>query len=129
MKARGILLILICTLVLGGSGSVFAADTTASSWDLVTSIQNRYNSILDAQYARLVVIKKIVLGDAGTFRRFKALLVDFLDVRRIIDSGLTSSISAVEATRAKIRTIKCVKVKRIEKVIGISAKCFRGYKK
>jgi hypothetical protein len=150
MKVKGVLPILICALMLGSSGPIFAADATPSRSDIVTSIKNQYNPLFDAQYARLVSIKKKVSLDAGTLRSYKALLVDFLDVRRIIDTGLASStsdldalksyaeeetgefessISAVEVTAAKIRTITCTKAKLVKKVSGLAPKCPKGYKK
>jgi hypothetical protein len=150
MKVRSALLVLICSLVLGSSGPVYATDLTAPRSDLVTSIQNQYNPLFDAHYARLVAIKKKVSLDAGTLRTYKAVLADFLDVRRIINSGLASStsdldavksyaeeetgefessISGLETTAAKIRTITCVKVKLVKKVSGLAPKCPKGYKK
>ncbi len=150
MKSRSALLILICSLVLGSSGSAFATDSTASRSDIVTSIQAQYNPIFDAQYARLIAIKKKVSADAGTLRVYKALVLDFLDVRRILNDGLASStsdidalksyaeeeagefassISSVEVTAAKIKTITCVKVKLVKKVTGLVPKCPKGYKK
>jgi hypothetical protein len=150
MKAKGALTILICALMLGSSGSIFAADTTPTRSDIVTSIQSQYNPLFDSQYARLVAIKKKVSLDAGTLRSYKALLVDFLDVRRIIDTGLASStsdldalksyaeeetgefessISAVEMVAAKIRTITCTKAKVVKKVSGLALKCPKGYQK
>jgi hypothetical protein len=150
VKTRGALLIMICSLILGGIGSAFAADPPPSRRDSVTSIQNQYNPLFDAQYARLIAIHKKVSTDSGTFRTYKALLADFLDMRRILNSGLASStsdldalkgyaeeevgefgntISTVEATAAKIRTITCVKAKLVKKVTGLTPKCLKGYKK
>jgi hypothetical protein len=150
MKVRSAVLILICSLVLGSAGRAFATEPTPSRADIVTSIQNQYNPLFDAQYARLVAIQKKVLVDAGTLRTYKALQADFLDMRRILNSGLASStsdldalksyaeeevgefgssISTVEATAAKIRTITCVKVKVVKKVSGLTPKCPGGYKK
>ena len=150
MKLRSALLILIYSLVLGSSSLAFATDPTFSRAELITSIENQYNPLFDGQYARLVAIQKKVSMDSGSLRIYRALLADFLDMRRILASGLESStsdlgalksyaeeevgefgssISAVEATAAKIRTILSVKVKLIKKVIGLTPKCPTGYKR
>lgn len=150
MKFRSTLLILICSLVLGSSSSAIAADSTPARSDIVTAIQTQYNPLFDGQYARLVAIQKKVAADAGTLRVYQALKLDFLDMRRILDAGLASStsdldalksfaeeeagefgssISAVEASAAKIRTITCVKLKLVRKIIGLSPKCPNGFKK
>lgn len=150
MKLRSTLLVLVCSLILGSSGPVFAADATPTRSDQVTSIQNQYNPLFDAQYARLMTVKKKVGNDASTLRIFKPLLADFLDMRRILDSNLTSStsdldavksfaeeelgefessISQLEKTVAKIKSITCTKGKLVKKVSGLTPKCPVGYKK
>lgn len=141
---------LVCFLMIGSSGPVFAADANTARSDQVTSIQNRYNPLFDAQYARLMSVRKKISNDPSTLRTYKAVLADFLDVRRIIDSGLTSSTSDLDAVKsyaeeelgefesslnqletvaAKIRTIICIKGKQVKKVSGLTPKCPKGYKK
>jgi hypothetical protein len=148
MKVRSALFILIGLLVLGSSSSASAADPTPSRADIVKSIQNQYNPLFNSQYARLGAIQKKVSTDSGSLRVYGALLADFLDMRRILASGLASStsdldalksyaeeevgefgssISAVEATAAKIRTIICFKAKLVKKVTGLVPKCLNGY--
>lgn len=158
MKTRSALLVLICSLLLGSSGPVFAVDPsptpTASAIpsraDQVASIQDQYNPIFDAQYARLMAVKKKLVLDANAYRTFKAVLADFLEVRRVIDSNLqssTSDLAAVkdyaeeetgefastlndlEAQAAKIKRLSCVKGKVVKKVSGFAPKCPKGYKK
>jgi len=150
MKLRRAFLVLICSLVLAGTGPVFAEDTSTARSVIVTSIQNQYNPLFDAQYARLIAVRKKILSDASTLGTYKAVLADFLDVRRIIDSGLTSSNSDLDAVKsyaeeelgefesslnqletvaAKIRTITCIKGKQVKKVSGLTPKCPKGYKK
>jgi len=150
MKLRSAFLVLICSLMLGSSGPVFAEDSTPARSEQVTSIQNQYNPLFNAQYARLMAVKTKVLSDASTLRSFKAVLVDFLEVRRVIDSNLKSSTSdlgavkdyaeeelgefdstlnQLESVAAKIRTITCLKGKLVKKVSGLVPKCPKGYKK
>lgn len=143
-------MVLVCSLVLGSSGPVFADTAIPTRADQVTSIQDQYNPLFDAQYARLVTVRKKIVSDAGTLRTYKAVLADFLDVRRIIDSGLASSnsdldalksyaeeelgefdstLNQLESVAAKIKTITCIKGKLVKKVSGLSPKCPKGYKK
>jgi hypothetical protein len=116
----------------------------------VASIQNQYNPIFDAEYARLLVLKKKALVDANLTKRVKAVLVDFLDVRRVIDQNLgsadsdlastrdyaeeetgefSSTINTLEALAATIKTISCIKGKVVKKVTALSPKCPKGFKK
>lgn len=150
MKLRGALLILTCSLVLGSSGPVFADSAVPSRADQVTAIQDQYNPLFDAQYARLMAVKTKLVLDANAYRSFKAVLADFLEVRRVIDSNLNSSIPDLAATKdyadeelgefdstlnllekqaASIKTISCIKGKQIKKVSGLGPKCPKGFKK
>ena len=147
---RSAFLILVFSLLLGSSGPVFAEGTTPTRSDIVTAIQNQYNPLFDAQYARFTVLKAKVLNDAGMLKTYKAMLADFIEVRRVIDSNLKSatsdldavrsyaeeeigeygsSLSLLEAQAAKIRTIICSKGKLVKKGTGLSPKCPKGYKK
>ena len=136
--------------MIGSTGPVFAADANTARADQVTSIQNRYNPLFDAQYARIMALRNKVLYDPSTLPTVKAVLKDFLEVRRVIDSGLASSISDLDAVKsyadeelgefdsslsqletqvAKNKTITCIKDKRVKKVSGLIPKCPKGYKK
>ena len=150
MKSRSALVILTGSLILGSAGPVFAVDSIPSRLDQVTSIQNQYNPIFDGQYTRLVGLKAKVLTDANMLRTVKATLLDFVDMRRVIDSGLVSSISdlvalkdfadeeqgefgnrisAMEIQAAKNKTISCRKGKVVKKFSALAPKCPTGYKK
>lgn len=152
----------VMSLLLGVSGPVFAVDPTPSSSasptsptsptraEQVSAIQDQYNPLFAAEYARLLVLKKKALPDADLTKRVKAVLVDFLDVRRVIDSNLMSSTSDLSATKdyaeeetgefsstinmleaqaATIKTISCIKGKVVKKITAIGPKCPKGYKK
>ena len=164
MKTRSTLPVLVFSLLLGTVGPTFAADpvstttpsatpsvaTTPSRADQVTAIQDQYNPIFDSQYARLMAVKKKLILDANAYRAFKAVLADFLDVRRVINSNLqsassdlsavkdyaeeetgefSSTLNGLEAQAAKIKTLSCAKGKVVKKVSGVSPKCPKGYKK
>ena len=142
--------------MVGFSGPAFATDPTPSSSasptraEQVTGIQNQYNPLFDAEYARLLVLKKKAVVDAGLTKSVKAVLVDFLGMRRIINDGLASStedlvalsafaeeesgefsstINILESQAAKIKTISCIKGKAVKKVTGLVPKCPKSYKK
>lgn len=156
MKSRSALLVLVMSLSFGLSSTAFAADPTPSSSasptraEEVAAIQGQYNPIFDAEYARLLVIKKKALVDADLTKRVKAVLVDFLGARRVIDTNLSdvnsglsatrdyaeeetgefsSTIGILEAMAAQIKTISCIKAKVVKKVSGMAPKCPKGYKK
>ena len=152
MKTKGALLILIGALLFGTAVPVVAAETASPSpsrADQVTSIQEQYNPLFDAEYARLLVLQKKAAVDPNLARTVKAFVADFLNARGIIASNLstsTSDLSAVkdfaeeeigefgstlnmlEAQAAKIRTISCIKGKTVKKFSGLGPKCPTGYK-
>ncbi len=88
--------------------------------------------------------------DAGLTKSVKAVLLDFLEVRRVINSNLSSAtsdlsatgdyaneetgefsstINILEAQASKIKTISCIKGKVVKKVTALTPKCPKGYKK
>lgn len=150
MKRISAFLILVFSLVLGSSGPLFAEDTTPARSDLVLAIANQYNPLFDAEYSRFMVLRPKVLNDAGMLKTYKAMLADFIEVRRVIDSNLKSATSDLDAVRsyaeeeigeyasslsllenqaAKSKTIRCLKGKLVKKVSGLTPKCPKGFKK
>lgn len=159
MKSRSALLVLVMSLSLGISGTAFAVDPTPSSSasptsptraEQVASIQSQYNPIFDSEYARLLVLKKKALVDANLTKQVKTAIADILEVRRVINSNLNSTIEDLSATKdyaeeetgefsstigilegqvAKIKTISCIKGKVVKKVVALAPKCPKGYKK
>jgi hypothetical protein len=145
--------------MLGVSSPAFAADPTPSSSaspasptraEQVAAIQDQYNPLFDAEYARFVAVQKKALVDASLTRTVKAQFADFLNTRGIIATNLSSSTSdlssvkdfaeeetgefsstlnMLEAEVAKIKTISCIKAKVVKKVTALSPKCPSGYKK
>ena len=159
MKMRNVLPIVILSLLVGVTSPVFAADPSPSASpsvsasptraELVASIQDQYNPLFDAEYARLLAVKKKLILDANAYRSYKAVLADFLEVRRVINSNLqsatsdlsavkdyadeetgefASTISGLEVQASKIKTLVCVKGKAVKKVSGLSPKCPKGFK-
>ena len=152
---------LILSLIVAGSGQSFAADTTSTATDTatattssralqVTAIQGKYNPIFDAEYSRIIVVKKKHPSDAYVLLNIDIILKDFLEVRRVIDTSLQGSTSDLDAMDSYAdeetgefqvtitnleqlaltrTTITCVKLKVIKKVSGVKPKCPPGYKK
>lgn len=159
MKSRSALLVLVMSLSLGISGTAFAVDPTPSSSasptsptraEQVAAIQSQYNPIFDSEYARLLVLKKKALVDANLTKQVKTAIADILEVRRVINSNLNSTIEDLSATKdyaeeetgefsstigilegqvAKIKTFSCIKGKVVKKVVALAPKCPKGYKK
>ncbi len=152
---------LILSLIVAGSGQSFAADTTSTATDTatattssralqVTAIQGKYNPIFDAEYSRIIVVKKKHPSDAYVLLNIDIILKDFLEVRRVIDTSLQGSTSDLDAMDSYAdeetgefqvtitnleqlaltrTTITCVKLKVSKKVSGVKPKCPPGYKK
>ena len=152
---------LILSLIVAGSGQSFAADTTSTATDTatattssralqVTAIQGKYNPIFDAEYSRIIVVKKKHPSDAYVLLNIDIILKDFLEVRRVIDTSLQSATSDLDAMDSYAdeetgefqvtitnleqlaltrTTITCVKLKVSKKVSGVKPKCPPGYKK
>ncbi len=161
MKLRNLMFPLILSLIVAGSGQSFAADTTSTATDTatattssralqVTAIQGKYNPIFDAEYARIMVVKKKHPSDAYVLLNIDIILKDFLEVRRVIDTSLQSATSDLDAMDSYAdeetgefqvtitnleqlaltrTTITCVKLKVSKKVSGVKPKCPPGYKK
>lgn len=149
MKLRGLILAVAFTLATSTT-PVIAEDVVPSRADFVTSIQNQYGPLFDAEWEKLLHIAIAVKGDAATYKQYKAAVLDFKEVRRVIDEGLASSssdliaikayaeeetgefavtIDQLEKTAATIKSITCRKGKITKKVTGIKPVCPKGYTK
>lgn len=149
MKLRSALLVLVCSLLLSSSGPVFADETVPTRSDVVTSIQNEYGPLFDAQYARFMSIKAKIVNNASLLKSFNVIIADFLQVRSFIDSSLKSSTADLDVVRGYAeeehgefvnslalleravakKTITCVKGKLVKKISSQAPKCPTGYKK
>ena len=156
MKSRIFLLPLVLSLLVGSASFSFAEDPTPtptptpSRADQVTAIQSKYNPMFDAEYARIMAVKKKHPVDAYVLLNIKVILDDFNEVRRVIDTSLLSDTSDLPAMDAYAdeetgefqvtitnleqlaltrTTITCEKGKTTKKVSGVKPKCSSGYKK
>lgn len=150
MSRKSLLALLITAPLLMSTVPAFADETSTARTTYATSIGSHWNPIFDSQYARILAMADRAKQTPATLKSYKALLADFLEVRRVISDGLTSStsdldainaygeeetgefastISDLEKTVAKIATITCVKGKSSKKVTAIAPKCPSGYKK
>ncbi len=150
MKLRSAVVVLVSSFLLASTGPSFAVDPTPTRADQVASIQSQYNPLFDAQYARLLVLKKKTVYDAANLPIVKAVLVDFLGVRKSINSDLASATADLETVKAyaeeetgefsntvylletqvaKNKTITCVKGKVVKKISAPAPKCAKGFKK
>jgi len=141
--------LVVAPLILSGA-SAQADETATAHTALATSIGVHWNPIFESQYARIMAMADSAKKTPATLKSYKALLLDFLEVRRVINDGLASStsdldavaayaeeetgefsstISDLEKTIGKIATITCVKGKSFKKVTAVSPKCPSGYKK
>ena len=141
---------MLVSLSLSGTVAVHADTVAPTRAEQITAIANQYNPIFDSQYARLIAIAAKAKTHAPTYAQYKAILLDFNDVRRIINDGLISSVSDLDAVKAyaeeesgefaisipgleimakSITTITCTKGKLTKKVTSIKPLCPKGYTK
>lgn len=154
MKFRSAIVLLISSFLVASAGPGFAVDpmptATPTRADQVASIQSQYNPLFDAQYAKLLALKKKTLYDATNLPIVKSVLADFLGVRSSINSDLASAtadlatvkayaeeetgefsntIYQIETQVAQNKTITCVRGKVVKKISAPVPKCAKGYKK
>ena len=149
MKLRALILVAALTLA-SSTTAVFAEDVVPSRADQIASIQTQYGTLFDAEWQKLLAISTKVKGDLTTYKQYKAAVLDFKEVRRVIDEGLASdssdllaikayaeeetgefatTIDQLQRSAAAIKTITCVKGKTTKKVTGIKPVCPKGYTK
>lgn len=150
MKSSRALTVLVCSLMLTGSGVAFADVASDARAATVLSIQSKFNPGFDGQYVRLLAAQVKAANDAGTTKAIKSMIKDFLGMRTTIDTGLASSTSdldtilgfaeeelgefdysiyQLEQQIAKSKTIKCVKGKIVKKIMALKPVCPKGYAK
>ena len=149
MKFLRVLVFLTVSTFFMSSGTVFALEEIPNRPDRVSEIHAKYDPLYDAQYARLLVIRSKILNDASMLPSFKLVMVDFREVRRLIDESLNSATSDLDSVVAYAdeelgefentlyllqkqlathRTITCVKGKTVKKVMGLKPTCPKGSK-
>jgi len=150
MKLRSRFFVLLTLMVLGASASAYAQDVALTREEQVAAIQKLYIPIFDSQWIRLNALAVKARLDASTNSQYKFVVADFKQVRVVIDTGLASTSSELEAVRAyaeeetgefafsikqledavaSIKTITCVKGTSAKKISAIKPVCPKGYKK
>ncbi|CAB4672729.1 unannotated protein [freshwater metagenome] len=162
MKLSRRLFTLVLSLAILGTNQAVADDPTPtptstesvtptlSRADQVTFIQGKYNPMFDAQYARIMAVKKKHPVDSYVLLNIDIILKDYNEVRRVIDASMLSATSDLDAMDSYAdeetgefqvmitnleqlansrTTITCVKAKKTKKVSGTKPKCPTGYKK
>jgi hypothetical protein len=149
MRLSKISLVIAAALLIAGSPSAHA-DEASDRAAKAAGIAARWNPIFDAQQLRIDAMAASAKKDKETLKQYNALVPDFAEVRRVINEGLrsatsdldavsgyaeeetgefASTIPALEKLIASIKTISCVKGKTVKKVTGLTPKCPAGYKK
>lgn len=150
MKRFLVTSLIASSLLISGNYFATADETATARATSVTKIGAQWNPLFDSQYARIVALTEKAKKAPSTLKEYKALLLDFNEVRRVINDGLASSTSDLEAISAyaeeetgefsstishlenavaSIKSISCVKGKTVRKVTEVSPKCPSGYKK
>ena len=150
MKLKAALFILIATLIVGINAPAYSEEIVPTRAEEVATLQVRYKANFDTQYARFLALKPKLVNDSSSTSILKAAIIDFLDVRAMIERSLLDSATEVASTKAyaaeelgefevtlgqleyaaaKNKTITCVKGKTVKKVAAIKPICPKGYTK
>lgn len=148
MKSTRALVVLVSSLLLFNSGVSNAADTVPTREEQVAQFHAKYDPLYDAQYSRLMIVKSKITNNASMLPSFKLVLVDFLGVRKFLDTSLnsptaeletlisyadeelgefTNTLYLLETQVAKSKTITCLKGKTIKKVMALKPVCPKGF--
>ncbi len=150
MKLRSLLFVLVASFVIGGNVPVYAEDVVPTRAEEVATLQVKYKGMFDIQYARFLALKPKLINDAPSTSILKAAIIDFLDVRGMIERSLVDPATEVASTKAYAaeefgefevtlgkleyaattnKTIICVKGKVTKKVAALKPACPKGYTK
>ena len=150
MKRKAALFILITTFIVGVNAPAYSEEIAPTRAEEVATLQVTYKANFDTQYARFLALKPKLVNDSSSTSILKAAIIDFLDVRAMIERSLLDSATEVASTKAyaaeefgefevtlgqleyaaaKNKTITCVKAKTVKKVAAIKPICPKGYTK
>ncbi|CAB5106401.1 MAG: hypothetical protein F2954_01365 [Actinobacteria bacterium] len=150
MKSLRALAVLVGSLLFISAGVSLAAETVPTRAEQVAQFHAKYDPLYDAQYSRLMIVKSKITNNASMLPSFKLIMVDFLGVRKFLDTSLnsptaeletlisyaeeelgefTNTLYLLETQVAKSKTITCVKGKTIKKVMALKPVCPKGYVK
>lgn len=154
MRNKSLLASLAIAIMVIGSASAIAEDSspsptpTLSRAEQVLKFHNKYDSMFEAQYKRLMVIQSKITYNTSMKSAFKDILKDFQGVRAFINNGLSSDTEGIEVfvsyadeelgefentmyllekEISKSKTITCVKGKTTKKIMALKPKCPTGY--
>ena len=129
---------------------MYAEDVVPTRAEEVATLQVKYKGMFDIQYARFLALKPKLINDAPSTSILKAAIIDFLDVRGMIERSLVDPATEVASTKAYAaeefgefevtlgkleyaattnKTIICVKGKVTKKVAALKPACPKGYTK
>lgn len=150
MKLRSLLFALIASFIIGGNVPVYAEDVAPTRAEEVATLQVKYKGMFDIQYARFLALKPKLVNDSSSASILKAAVVDFLDVRGMIERSLLDPSTEVASTKAYAaeefgefevtlgkleyaantnKTITCVKGKTTKMIAALKPVCPKGYTK
>ena len=150
MKLRSLLFVLVASFIIGGNVPVYAEDVVPTRAEEVATLQVKYKGMFDIQYARFLALKPKLVNDSSSAAILKAAVVDFLDVRGMIERSLVDPATEVASTKAYAaeefgefevtlgkleyaantnKTITCVKGKTTKKIAALKPVCPKGYTK
>ncbi len=150
MKLRSLLFVLVASFIIGGNVPVYAEDVVPTRAEEVAILQVKYKGTFDTQYARFLALKPKLVNDSSSTAILKAAIVDFLEVRAMIERSLMDAATEVASTKAyaaeefgefevtlgqleytafKNKTITCVKGKTTKKIAALKPVCPKGYTK
>ena len=96
MKSTRALIVLLSSLILISTSPAIAEEVVPTRAEQVAQIHAKYDPLYDAQYARLMIVKSKITNNASMLPSFKLVMVDFLGVRKFLDTSLSSSTSDLE---------------------------------
>ena len=150
MKLRSLLFVLIASFIIGGAAPVYAEDAVPTRAEEVAVLQVKYAAMFDTQYARFLALKPKLVNDASSTSILKSAIIDFLEVRSMIEKNLVDPNTEVASTKAyaseefgefevtlgkleyaalKNKLITCVKGTKIKKIAALKPVCPKGYTK
>lgn len=150
MKRKAALFILIATFIVGVNSPAYSEEIAPTRAEEVATLQITYKATFDTQYARFLALKPKLVNDSSSTSILKAAIIDFLEVRGMIERSLLDPATEVASTKAyaaeefgefevtlgqleyvaaKNKTITCVKAKTVKKVAALKPVCPKGYTK
>jgi hypothetical protein len=100
MKLKATPFILIALFILSAISPAHSEEIAPTRAEEVATLQVKYKANFDTQYARFLALKPKLVNDASSRAILKAAIVDFLDVRAMIERSLLDSATELASTKA-----------------------------